>query len=147
MIQDRAIVANEHSRVPQTPHAGGSALVKANVSEDAVLGAGLAEGEQFGAPDRDALVRESAEKDVVVGGDRSGQGGPQRESGDVGFREDDEIGAMERGFFNEGDGFLYGFGGVEEDRSDVAGYIDFAYQIFCYSMSSKIGEDGNHLLR
>lgn len=38
------------------------------------------------------------------------------------FGEDDEVGFVTGGFLDEGYGFLDGFGGVEEDGGDVAGW-------------------------
>lgn len=55
--------------------------------------------------------------------DWSRDAGPERESWDVGFREDDEVGFASCGFLNEADGLLDGFCCVEEYGRDVAGCV------------------------
>lgn len=63
-------------------------------------------------------MREAVEERVVFYW--GGEGGPERVGGDECFREDYEVRFVGCGFADESDGFLDGFGGVEEDGSDVA---------------------------
>lgn len=51
VVQEDALVGDEDGGVPEAAKGGGGALVEADVREDFVLGAGLAEGGDFGAGD------------------------------------------------------------------------------------------------
>lgn len=120
MVHNAARVVDQDRGVVDTAYARLAAFIKPHVREYLISSARLPQQADFWPVDKQAGAREAGEEGVVVNG--RGQGGPERIRGDVGFRKDNEVGAVRGGFANEGDGLLDGLGGVEEDGGDVAGW-------------------------
>ena len=115
-------IINQHTRIPQTPHANPlGALVEPNMTPDTILRAGALDRSYLRAVEGYGLGGEEGEQMVRGGVYGGGQGGPEGEARDVGFGEDDEVGGVGGGFADQGEGFGQSRGRVEVDGGDVAG--------------------------
>lgn len=119
MIEHLSPVRDEDRGIPETAERDGRAFIEADVREDLRVRAGLPEERDLRAAGHEGLRREALEVRVVAYG--RGEGRPEGEGREVGFREDDQIGAVPRRFSDQADGLLHRLRRVEPNRRDVAG--------------------------
>ena len=119
VAEDVSPVAQEQVGVPEAAGADGRDFVESQRDEYAVAAGRIGDLADFRPVHPQTAGGELAEERMVFNGRL--QGAPEREGGNVGFREDDELSPVAGGFPDQGAGLVHGGVPIEEHRGHVRG--------------------------
>jgi len=93
------LIINQHARIPKTPHTNPvRALIEPDMTPYPILRARAPDRSDLRAVQGYGLACQDGEEAVRGCVYWGREGGPEGEAGDVGFGEDDEVGAVGGGF-------------------------------------------------
>lgn len=92
MIPHPTLIINQHRSIPDTAHTRLTPFIETHMTPDSTLLTRVPELRNLRAVDEQRLRSEAVEEGMGVDG--GGEGGPEGEGWDVGFGEDDEVGAV-----------------------------------------------------
>ena len=117
VVEDRAVLADQHVAVPETADAVRGALVEAERHDDAGAARGVGDALQLRPRAADAAGREALEPLVIV--DRRDHRRPERERRNVRLGERDQRRTLACGLGDEAARLGHGLLRIEEDRRHV----------------------------